>query len=250
MFLDQIKPVHEFQLQVTTLFHLTLFGTDDEMASCVKTKLIILALFLGIATAASAEDGIVVALKGSVNSEDHGQITKLKIGSKVSDGATVSTGADALTVISLPDGTRVKLKEDSRIVLHVPAAAHKEPTAVELLTGAVFAAVRKHEGQSFQVRTKSAVAGVRGTEFFTALGEKDAFWLCVNEGSVDVTATGSKEAVTVPQGLGILIEKGKNPGQPKPYAWTKKLNWKMEGDVEDHSKIKMEYKNLLHYHYD
>jgi len=210
----------------------------------------ILLLQLLIPAMVYAQDGIVVALKGSVSSESHGQTSKLKIGSPVSDGSSVITGAGAFAVLSLPDGTKLKLKEDTRVQVHIPPPERRETTVVELVTGAIFAAVNKHEGQKFQVKTRIADAGVRGTEFFTSIGEKDAFWLCVNEGSVDVTPTGSQKPIAVPQGLGILVEHGKNPDPPKPYAWTKKLNWKMEGDVEDTTEIKMEYKNLLHYHYD
>jgi len=210
----------------------------------------LLIAFLMIASV-HAQEGIVSALKGSVTAEIQGRPTPLKIGSRVHDGATVVTGANAFAVIALPDDSKLKLKEDTRLVLHVPDASKHEPTAVELVAGAVFASVRKHQGQNFQVKTRAAIAGVRGTEFFTAVGDKDAFWLCVNDGAVDVTpTTGAQKTVSVPQGLGILVESGKDPDPPKPYAWTKKLNWKMDGDVEDHSQIKMEYKDLLHYHYD
>src|SRR5262249_16353963 len=155
----------------------------------------------------------------------------------------LSTGADSFAVISLPDESQFKLKENSRVVLHVPAPIEHQPTVIELVSGALFSAVRKRDGQNFQVKAKAAVAGVRGTEFFASVGEKDALWLCVHDGAVDVTSTTSKKTVSVPEGLGILVESGKEPGAPKAYEWTKKLNWKMEGDVEDHSQIEMEYKN-------
>jgi len=57
-------------------------------------------------------------------------------------------------------------------------------------------------GASFEIRTETAVAAVRGTESFTAFGRtKKAgrdLWVCVNKGAVDVTTTASKTPLRVP----------------------------------------------------
>ncbi len=200
-----------------------------------------------------AADAGVVAAQGDAFTVNAKGDSRLKVGMRVNDGDTLKTGAGGLLILSFADGSRLKLKENSRIVVHATGAPEAGPSGIELTYGAVFALVSKHDKQHFTVKTKTAVAGVRGTEFFTSVGEHDAFWLCVEEGAVDVTPADAKVAMTVPKGLGVLVEKGKAPAPPKPYAWTKKLNWNFDpnqGDVVDHTAIEAEYKNLLKQKYD
>jgi ferric-dicitrate binding protein FerR (iron transport regulator) len=221
---------------------------------CSRVISLSLAFFIGFSwTQVYAADASVVAVRGeAVAATAKGEL-RLKIGARVSDGDTVKTGDGGLLILAFSDGSRLKLKDSSQIVVHAAGTPESGPSGIDLVAGAVFALVTKHERQHFVVKTKTAVAGVRGTEFFTSVGEKDAFWLCVEEGAVDVTPTGAKVAMTVPKGLGVLVQKGKVPDPPKPYEWTKKLNWNMDpgqGDIVDHTAIDSEYQNLLKQKYD
>lgn len=161
-------------------------------------------------------------------------------------GDVVATGRGGLAVIALDGGGQLKLKELTRITLAADA-----PEAA-LALGGVFARIAKGAGLSgqFRLRTPAAVAAVRSTEFFTAFGKKGGkgtdVWLCVNEGAVDVTAAGKQ--VTVPAGKGVLIAAGKSPGEPKPFEWTKGLNWNMDpakGEVKDTTSMSKAYDDLL-----
>ena len=107
-------------------------------------------------------------------------------------------------------------------------------------------------GQQFNVRTPSAVAAVRGTEFFTAYGRAKGknrdLWVCVNEGAVELTTTKAKQPLTVPAGKGVLIKSGLDLTKPQAYDWTKTLNWNMDaesGSVEDKTNLDGAYSDLL-----
>src|SRR6185369_11938449 len=138
----------------------------------------------------------------------------------------------------LPDGSRLKLRESSRLEVTLPGG-REATTEVMLTLGSVFAKVTKHLNRQFKVRTPSSVGAVRGTEFFTAFGRarggKQDLWVCVNEGAVDLETTTSKKPLLVPAGKGVLIKSGLDLTKPQAYDWTKSLNWNMdpEGDLED-----------------
>jgi ferric-dicitrate binding protein FerR (iron transport regulator) len=120
----------------------------------------------------------------------------------------------------------------------------KEGTLIELKKGAIVSKVVK---KPFRVKTRFATFGVRGTQFFTSTsGDNDA-WMCVKEGFVVVTK--DKKKVEVPAGKGVFTDK-KDISKPAAFAWTRKINWKMdasEGDL-DH-KVNLDY-DILENFYD
>jgi hypothetical protein len=98
---------------------------------------------------------------------------------------------------------------------------------------------------------------VRGTEFFVAYGKtidaKPDVWLCVNSGAVEVTIPDTGQTVVVKQGLGINIVGGAHITSPKPYPWTRKLNWNIDprsGKVDDYTSLDQAYSDLLNQDYD
>ena len=159
----------------------------------------------------------------------------------------------SFAIIKLNDGSTLKLEEESKISLKgIYQKEKNEPTLIQLMKGAVFSRVKK--GNDFRIRTKNAALGVRGTEFFSAFGkdQKD-FWMCVNEGAVEIKNLLSKEKQLVQAGQGILFKDRKKLTAPKPYEWTKKLNWNMDpekGEVENKQSLEAIYPDLLDQEYD
>jgi hypothetical protein len=217
----------------------------------------VLALSLGLiavpwAGAAPAPAARLAFASGDVTVESKGGGRLAKAGAPLADGDAVSTAEGATAVVELADGSRLKLRESSRLVLKLPAA--RSPLTEMLLSfGSVFAKVAKqHPGAEFHVRTPTAVAAVRGTQFFTAYGRENGkardLWVCVNEGAVDVRTTASKQALSVPAGKGVLIKSGLELTKPQAYDWTKKLNWNMDakgGALEDKTNLDAAYSDLL-----
>lgn len=203
-------------------------------------------ILAGWTTATFAQSVSVGAIKGAVEAKAaDGQFSALKIGSTIADGQTIRTGKDALAVLIFPDESRVKLKDQTELVVRVPKEDDKY--GIELIKGALFALAKKRPNQKFYVKTPVGVAGVRGTQFFTSYDKN--LWMCVQEGEVEIKGDG--EPVNVAAGFGVVVEKGKKIAPPKQYAWTKKLNWNMDsekGDLTD--KTTIDDYNPLKKHYD
>ena len=185
----------------------------------------------------------------TIQSKEGGRLGKS--GAVLAPGETVSTAAGATAVIELPDGSRLKLRELSRLGVTLPGPK-SQVTEAFLAFGSAFAKVTKRlAGQQFNVRTPTAVAAVRGTEFFTAYGRARGksrdLWICVNEGAVEIETSSSKKPLRVPQGQGVLIKSGLDLTKPQAYDWTKTLNWNMDPDraLEDKTNLDGAYADLL-----
>jgi ferric-dicitrate binding protein FerR (iron transport regulator) len=217
-----------------------------------STALVVLLSFVAAPVFAANPPARLVYVAGdvTVQSKDGGRVGKL--GAPLSDGDAVATAAGAGAIVELADGSRLKLRESSRLVLTLPAV-HSSITEIVLSFGGVFAHVTKRRpGEEFRVRAASAVAAVRGTQFFTVFGREHGkakdLWVCVNEGAVDVHTDASKETLRVPAGKGVLIKSGLDATKPQAYDWTKQLNWNMDpkgGAVEDKTVLDKAYSDLL-----
>lgn len=215
---------------------------------------------LALATAAlvagnlTADAGKLTFVSGTVEVNGGKGWQKASLGAIVNEADKVRTGAKGTVIISLKTGATLKLKSESQITLSAVGKA----TSIEVEGGSVFSKVdRRLAGQSYQIKAQTMVAAVRGTEFYFAYGNKKKtksdLWLCVNEGKVNVVDSATSSAVDVNAGEGIVIPTDKAIPKPKPYAWTKQLNWNMDaekGEVEDKSSLKGAYKDLLKNNYD
>lgn len=198
-----------------------------------------------------AYTGKIGYVRGEVTVVSQGKSTVAQKDFSIKSGDTIKTSAKSIAIISMDDGVVFKMNPKSD--LSIP---EKDDNSVTLNSGSVFSKVAKQKpNQQFKLRTPSAVIGVRGTEFFTSYGQtedkKSDVWMCVNEGSVEVTSVKGKEAVVVKQGEGVVIPSGKDVTPAKKYAWTKKLNWNLDpasGEVENNVQIK--YENILKEDYD
>lgn len=186
----------------------------------------------------------------TVESKEGGRLGKT--GMVLAPDESVTTAVGAVAVIELPDGSRLKLRESSRLAVTLPGP-RSAVTEAFLSFGSAFAKVSKRlAGQRFHVRTPSAVAAVRGTEFFTAYGRAQGnardLWVCVNEGAVMLETSKSKKGLLVPAGKGVLIKSGVDLTAPQAYDWTRDLNWNMDaesGPVEDKTDLDGAYADLL-----
>lgn len=223
----------------------------------MTTRLMLVAAIMtasGLLQAAepAAPSARLVHATGDVTIESKAGGRLAKSGAALAASDSVTTAAGATAIIELPDGSRLKLRASSRLAVTLPGAK-STLTEVFLSFGSVFAKVTKRRsGQQFHVRTPSAVAAVRGTEFFTAYGRAKGksrdLWVCVNEGSVELETTKSKQGLVVPAGQGVLIKSGLDLTKPQAYDWTKDLNWNMDaenGAVEDKTNLDGAYSDLL-----
>lgn len=103
----------------------------------------------------------------------------------------LKTGENGKCEIKLDDGTVVKVSEDTILMLgEINFKDGASNTVLNLVKGSALMKVSKlGDGDSFNVSTPTAVAGVRGTEFTMTVGSQDKLELNVLEG---VVAAGSK----------------------------------------------------------
>lgn len=168
----------------------------------MKTKVILAMafkiLFIQMVTSQSAfaYGGKITYVQGDVSQKStKGQSNKVSKLSVISGGDTLITGPQSLAILVMDDGAQLKLNEKS--VLSVPTQVEG---SITLTSGSVFSKIPKQKpNHQFKVTTPTAVMGVRGTQFFTSYGaddeHKEDLWMCVNEGSVDVTNNTSKKNV-------------------------------------------------------
>ncbi len=104
---------------------------------------------------------------------------------KVFDGDAVETAAGGKVRVELNDRSVLTIAPDSRVAVETRASgdrAGRRRTLLNLMYGRVRAKVDKANkrdgtGSAFQVRTKSAVAGVRGTDFVTSFALGEGSWV-------------------------------------------------------------------------
>jgi hypothetical protein len=212
-----------------------------------------LCLSCGAPAALAALDGQVLYTEGDVSIRSGGQQKEAAVGDRLGAGDIVRTGAQSLAVIDLANGTTVKLREKTSLAID----SIGQETTVNLTAGGAFASIARKLSGHFSVRTSSAVAGVRGTRFFVAYGRtidsQPDVWLCVSAGTVEVALPATGRSVLVREGAGINIAGGEKLTVPRPYPWTRRLNWNMdpaEGAVVDSTNLDQAYSDLLDQDYD
>ena len=195
-------------------------------------------VLLLLSSLAFSQAGSIYFLKGDVFVNgvkvNKGQILNVK--------DQVRTGKDALVILSLKPATKIKLKALTQFNIE-EIRKTKSTTSFRyfLKTGEAFVRAHRSKRNRYNVRTKHATMGVRGTQFFISTkeskGSKD--WMCVDEGRVEVKVNETKGFVLVEAGEGVAISRSKLPSVKK-YKWTQKLNWNFEGDynsVKDNTNI-------------
>ncbi|WP_319416372.1 FecR family protein [Marispirochaeta aestuarii] len=198
-----------------------------------------------------AESWMIAYIEGETHIHRGSTQEIADFGSRLQPGDTVSTGAASLAILESSRGSKIKMKENTRLRLD----SLEENVRVHLQRGGVFSRIVRLLKDSFTVTTPSVAAGVRGTEFFIAYGlviEDEAdIWLCVNEGSVAVRS--AQQEVLVQAGEGVNIINGSRITEPRFYPWTRGLNWNTDpeaGNVRDTTDLIALYYDLLDIDYD
>ncbi len=191
-------------------------------------------------------------IDGEVSVLRNGQNIEAFIGDLLAAEDRIITGSNGVAVIALGDRGVLKLQPNTELRLEDLDLN----MTVELRSGSLFSRLDRLRGGSFNVRAGSALAGVRGTEFFTAFGktieDQPDVWLCVNEGLVEVRLD-TGESVEVGEGEGINILSGRDITPPQFFAWTENLNWNMDpelGDIRDNTDLNSLYDDPLDFDYD
>lgn len=173
--------------------------------------------------------GTMMVVKGDVKvtSSKTGKTDPAKVGTKVYSGDTIASGAESRAKIVMSDKNVINISPESKITI---AKYENDPKSdkrnVELKVdyGKVRASVeQKYDGEKnkFNIRTPTAVAGVRGTDFMMAFNSTTQQTRIVT--FTGVVAAGQAgpggqilNAVFVKPGMATNIDQGKPPEPPRP----------------------------------
>ncbi len=145
--------------------------TDRKLFAKLLSLLFIPAVaFFLVNASASDTTATVTRLKGHVRVKyGKSEFKQLKIGSAVKVGAVISTGKKSRLELKLADNSVIRLGSHSTMTLKQAmfSGEGNKKVSARLWRGKAYAVVKKLVGKesSFQVRTSTAVAGVRGTAF-------------------------------------------------------------------------------------
>lgn len=139
-----------------------------------------LSAFVLVCAVAHAADtaGEVIAVKGEVAAQEAGggtrQMSKLD---KVFVGDIITTGNGAYAVIQFIDGAKATMRPDSTLAVDKYSfGTGRDGAVLKLIKGglrAITGEIARARPESFQVQTRVATLGVRGTEFTMRICELD-----------------------------------------------------------------------------
>jgi hypothetical protein len=119
-----------------------------------------------------------------------------KIGMTIHEGAVMLCAMDARAKLVYPSGTSIWLSSGSMVkIIKAEKAVAGESSVVDLVYGHLRALVAKPKGATWQVRTKSAIDGVRGTDFVSSYSPVTGHEVTVMSGVVEVQAAGKTSPV-------------------------------------------------------
>ncbi len=177
---------------------------------------VLLGLALAVGSPASAADvyGVLQVVKGNVQikSVKDGKLAKAKVGSKIFPKDTIVTGKDSRAKIVMVDKNVLNVSPNSKLEIenyeYAPEQGKKD-VLLNVLYGKVRSKVeQKYDGKGakFLVKTPTAVAGVRGTDFIASFNqETKSSGIVTFEGKVEFGQQGAGGAIENP----VMV----NPGQ-------------------------------------
>ncbi len=145
----------------------------------------------------SATHAEIVELSGNadVRATQNEDFHHAKKGEDVIEGSRVRTGEKSEIVLRFTDGSTLTVSERSSMLVTHVTSQERERSAVVLFFGKLWAKVAKQSQPAFDVATPNAVAGVRGTEFETIVGDDGEARVVVKEGRVAVSDDASEKSV-------------------------------------------------------
>lgn len=161
--------------------------------------------------------GQVTELRGDVEARRNGALQSLALGAEVLEGDLLRTGPGAYVRVTHADGSWVFVGADSAVVfsqrLLDPDGAGRKgilTLVIGILRSKLFGPPWR---DSFEVKTRAAVAAARSTEWIVESHPLKSSVLVI-EGEVAVTAKGSRDKVLLGPGMGTDVPLDGVPSVP------------------------------------
>jgi len=158
-------------------------------------------------------EAILVKASGSVEvlRLDDKEFIPASSGMQLKAGDTIRTGSKGRAFVKMGETVELRLGSESLIEIQAEEYTDKHRRSVAFYLGVLLAKIGKTDGGDtpFEIYTTNAVAGVRGTEFTTAVGLDGAVRTVVTEGRVVLSS--EQGAVDLVPGQFSQVEVGQQP---------------------------------------
>lgn len=173
-------------------------------------------------TAAETTDGRVAELQGQAEAVRNGVTRILALNDPVLAGDAVRTGSNATLRIEMRDGTQIILSQNTD--LHIAnfqytdggTGGEAELGFFKGLLRVVTGKLNKQANARFNVSTRTAVMGLRGTDVFFEFKEDNSLLVVMNDGEEVRITSRTGEVLIVRDGWGVLISHDEQIGIPFP----------------------------------
>lgn len=199
---------------------------------CARLAPLIVACWMvtpGLLQAEGGASGVMMVVKGSVQiqSAKEKKLIAAKIGAKVFAQDVIITGPDSRAKIVMSDKNEINVSPDTRLELE-KYVYNPQKNEKNVLLNVVYGKVRSQVNQkydadknTFRVKTPSAVAGVRGTDFLASFDPGPKVSKVVTfSGVVEVGKPGAGGAILNPvrvsPGQFTTATPGSAPSAPSP----------------------------------
>ncbi len=181
----------------------------------------------GVSTASSEiqpNSAKIAFVVGSAEIIRGGKSEPAAVNSVIKSGETVRTSTGAMIVLQVSGSANIKVHENTEFVFDSIEESGK--TSIDLKNGSLYSKLKKlSKDQSYEIKTMTFTAAVRGTEFLSTSSEKDS-GIKVLDGKVSLSAGESIENIA-DAGNGIKLNKS---GKPEVYTLSKKETLLLEKD--------------------
>lgn len=169
----------------------------------------------------------------------------LRVGDAIDTGDVVVTGENALVVFILPDGSKIKMNQNSEmsfseIIASVGGESVGRTSLVLSIGSAVMDIENKNNEPKLEVKTKSVSMGVRGTRFYAGYdAEQNETWAAVDRGELEIYDPNQREtrAEVLEKGQAMLVQKG-SFSQPTQYDWQSELDYDVSSEHQAAPRIR------------
>ncbi len=180
---------------------------------------------------------LVQAMTGKVfTGQDAAKLGPAANGTQLIQGDIVHTEKGAVARLALADGSFVSLLPDSMIKLgRIELTADlKRAVRLDLMKGRVEAiAEPKGSGSSFDIVTKTAIAGVRGTRFRVGELPSGSTGVETLDGKVELKSeVGEKQSVVIEAGKTAEVDHKGNATPPRPLLPGAQITAPLSGEVD------------------
>jgi hypothetical protein len=167
----------------------------------------------------AAEAATLTGLKGTVTVKAKGE-TAAKPGKNnmvLAEGAVIQTAGGSSAIVRFEDGSMLKVGPMSKMTISKTGSGGGKATSLDVGSGKVWARVEKLGSENtFEIKTPTAIAGVRGTYYSSEVDEDQTSRFDVFDGEVAVTSLSAPgEEVIVKANQTTSVAQGKAPQAPQ-----------------------------------